>query len=307
MSKRMIFYHDDADGRCAAAIARKHAKDMGWQRSYAPFQYGDLINWQIFENFKPGDSVWILDFSFNTFDMNKIIDIVGVDNVTWIDHHEKAEDLYEQYKYLWGKRETHSAACLLTWTFCYPLLAFPRAVQFIGDRDTWTFEFGTDTKYFYETFLQGETDPWREVWDNWLNPGYNCIVEIGNGKIMYSARMKWLKDMAKRLGRENERFVPGVATLTVNFPGSGDMGHIIQDMGYLIAHCYEDKPNSDGKVVRLHHLYSDTIDVGEIAKALGGGGHKGAAGWEEEIFWTENFTPPNNIWPGKIFKKPPTE
>lgn len=302
-SKRMIFYHDDADGRCAAAIARGHAKLTGWERAYAPFQYGDLINWQIFENFKAGDTVWILDFSFKAKEMEKLCDIVGSENITWIDHHIKSQDLYDQFKHLKGVRLTGEAACILTWRYCFGENSIPKPVLHIGDRDIWRFAFGDDTKYFYEKYLQEETEPWREVWDGWLDPGYNFKTELVYGKIIYHARMKWLKDMARRLGREHQEFIDGVMTLTVNFPGSGDMGQIIQDMGYLIAHCYEDKPNSEGRVVRLHHLYSDTIDVGEIARAYGGGGHKEAAGWDEEIMlglerwsakhrWTENFTPP---------------
>jgi len=282
--KRVIFYHNDADGRCAAAIAWRHAKEHGWKTAFAPFEDGDPMDWQIFEHFKTDvDTLWILDFAFEPEVMAKIREIAG-SNLVWIDHHVENRDLFERFKDVEGIRKDDVAACILTWNYCYGNIDdIPSAVIYIGDRDVWVFDGGDITRFFYEAFLQENTEPWQGCWDRWLNKKYDLSLELAKGRVIYRARMKWLQDMAKRLGRENDEIVSGVATLTVNFPGSGDMGHIIQDLGFEIAHCYEDKPNRDGKVVRLHHVYSGTVDVGAIAKERGGGGRKAAAGWEESI------------------------
>jgi len=282
--KRVIFYHDDADGRCAAAIARRHAKEHGWKVAFGALNYGDDVEWQAFEEFKRDvDSLWILDFAFSADVMAKLVEIAG-SKLVWIDHHVKNKDLFERFKGVEGVRKDDVAACILTWKYCYGNIDdIPSAVIYIGDRDVWAFNGGGITRFFYEAFLQEDTHPWLECWDRWLSKKCDLGLDLAKGRVIYRARMKWLKNMAERLGRENDEIVSGVATLTVNFPGSGDMGHIIQDMGYEIAHCYEEKPNQQGELMRMHTLYSETVDVGAIAKARGGGGHKAAAGWTEMI------------------------
>ena len=49
-------------------------------------------------------------------------------------------------------------------------------------------------------------------------------------------------------------------------------------MGYDVGYCYVDKV-SEGQLMTYVTLYSETVDVSQIAQKFGGGGHAGAAGF----------------------------
>ncbi len=289
--KRVIIYHDDADGRCAATIAGSDAQRDACNVECHPMHYHYPVPWGIFESFRRDvDELWIVDFSFPPDVMAKLFDEAGL-YVTWIDHHKTAIDgMGKRFAHVAGVRNVEKAACLLTWEHCFPKQEPPLAVQFIADRDIWAFSLGDATKHFYESFMTMETHPGSPAWDGWLSTEASVNSSVAQmlleGEKLYKARMKFLETMAESLGRpdELEHDPYGATILAVNFPGSGDMGQIIGDMGYDMAHCYVDQ-EQDGKMVRVHSLYTDDseIDVGAIAKAYGGGGHKGAAGWTEVL------------------------
>lgn len=83
--KRVIFYHDDADGRCAAAIAARFARPV-METVYVPRRHPQGPDFPAgAEN--PGE-VWVLDYSFEEADMRRLIEMAPVDRFFWIDHHE---------------------------------------------------------------------------------------------------------------------------------------------------------------------------------------------------------------------------
>lgn len=284
--KRIIMYHDDADGRCAAAIVARayDPAEEPPEHRFFPMQYGDPIPWEMLDGFeKDEDEFWLLNFSLPIPEMTLIQGEVGR-FIVWIDHHVTAIETLTHFERLPGTRDPKTAACLLTWKFCHPKCLIPPAVRYIADRDMWQFEYGDATRYFYEIYKLESTQPSDPVWDKWLSEADINSV-LAEGKKMYEPRIRALKEIALRAGFEMETF-PGTGqahkTLHINYPGSGDLGQVIKDMGYEIAHCYVEQVR-DGRLVRVHSLYSDVADVGAMAKEKGGGGHRGAAGWVEEI------------------------
>lgn len=294
--KRVIIYHDDADGRCAAAIAGRAAPlgmfgGGGGDRQrvephYIPMQYGDDTPWFIFAEeaeWAPGeDELWIVDFSFAADVMAKLRDLCGA-NFVWIDHHETAIEALGAFRYTTGARSKDTAACMLTWRFVHTAPP-PKPVVLIADRDVWRFEHGDATRWFYEYYLTQVDDksPGAEVWDRWLYGGADMAHYLTVGRRLYKARLRGLEAAANRLGRP-ERIAGTEATmLTLNYPGSGDLGQVVKDLGFDVAHCYVEE-HKGGRLVRTHSLYSDTVDVGALAAERGGGGHRGAAGWVEEV------------------------
>jgi nanoRNase/pAp phosphatase (c-di-AMP/oligoRNAs hydrolase) len=57
------------------------------------------------------------------------------------------------------------------------------------------------------------------------------------------------------------------------------MGEYIRHAGYEMAYCYIDVARK-GRLQTVVTLYSDVVDVSEIARKHGGGGHRGAAGFQ---------------------------
>jgi len=288
---RIIIYHDDADGRCAAAIAGRHIRDSRPEKvSYYPIWHGDPVPWEAFDGFGiDEDELWILDFSFDPDTMEKMKVLVG-EKFIWIDHHftelQKLQDLSFSPK---GLRDIGYAGCYLTWIFCHGSeSSMPLAVQYIADRDIWKFRLGDNTRYFYEAYLAEEDrQPYASVWDQWLyQRPKNVVRELATGRGLHQHRIRGLAAWAKRLGRETRVFGTDLSCLKMNYPGSGDMGQVVRDLGYDICWCYVEEIKGGNKV-RTHSIYSKVFDCGTYAKMRGkpkrGGGHKGAAGWTEVL------------------------
>lgn len=286
--KRIIIYHDDGDGRCAAAIAALHARRLYKKEAdivFVPADYGEAFDWALLDNFVKGeDQVWILDFSYPADVMGRIAAAVFDEprrkNFVWIDHHVTAIERLAELHHLPGIRKTTDAACLLTWFWCGLSPEVPEAVRLIADRDMWTFAYGDRTRHFYELFKLKDTRPWTGVWGEWLEGKPGIEKQIGYGEILYMARLRGLEEAIARFGHEEPLHGTQAKILLINYPGSGELGELGQKRGYDIVHAYVDEVR-DGKLVTVHSLYSATHDVGAMAKARGGGGHKGAAGWVE--------------------------
>jgi nanoRNase/pAp phosphatase (c-di-AMP/oligoRNAs hydrolase) len=57
------------------------------------------------------------------------------------------------------------------------------------------------------------------------------------------------------------------------------MGEQIRRAGYQIGYCYTEVMRA-GRLQTIVTLYSNQVDVSEIARKYGGGGHRGAAGFQ---------------------------
>lgn len=288
MKKRVIIYHDDADGRCAAAIAGRHGHDNRYEVEYMKAEHGAGPQWDKLMMLRRNkDEIWVVDFSFEENDMLALVLIVGKSYLYWFDHHKTAIEKLRNMVTVPGLRNLEWAACMLVWIWCSPGLVPPPAVKYIADRDLWRFKYGDTTKDFYEMYLQAESHPCGQVWDLYFTmPEEQYRKYIAHGRILRTARIQQLKSFALSLGQqvafilgENQYTAKG---LKVNYPGSGDMGQVIKDLGYDVAWCYVEKM-IEGRLVRDNSLYSDTFDVSAIATARGGGGHAGAAGYVEVL------------------------
>ena len=154
------FYHNDADGRCSAAILDKFFEGF----ELIEIDYGRPFSPDIIET---DERLAILDFSFSPDMMAKILG--KTKDITWIDHHKTAM----KYNYgvkLSGVRDIDKAACVLTWEWCANKRELPMAVKLIGDYDTWK-------------FLYPETEK-RTIFD-WLVAG-TCSSERPRTKPLYS-------------------------------------------------------------------------------------------------------------------------
>ena len=130
------FYHNDADGRCAAAIVNQVYKSRGGYQSFVEMDYKDDVDIsQIVKN----EEIIIVDFSFKPIVMNEILQ--KTTRIIWIDHHETAFEYEEQYgRQLAGSRQNKYSGCELTWKYYYPRQNMPSCVELIGDRDKWSWK-----------------------------------------------------------------------------------------------------------------------------------------------------------------------
>jgi oligoribonuclease NrnB/cAMP/cGMP phosphodiesterase (DHH superfamily) len=265
----LCLHHNDADGRASGAIIRRA---LGKEVELYEMDYGDSLPLELVV---VADHIMIVDFSLPKQEMEKL---AAYHQFTWIDHHKSAINEMDGTADSWaGLRDTSEAACVLTWRYFFPDQAVPKAITLIGDRDIWRWA-EKDTGAFNEGLYQNFTRPNNDkLWGPLLDDDPEVIAElIGSGSRIREAR---LREIRRATARYSFTVIfEGYRTLVINLRGSGDLGAQIRSMGYEMGYCYVDKV-SEGQLMTYVTLYSDQIDVSQIAQKFGGGGHAGAAGF----------------------------
>lgn len=266
IDQKIIFHHNDADGRCAAFIAALAESKDGLVPEYFEMDYKDPVPYdQIHENAK----IIIVDFSFKP-DVMKEIEKQSK-NIIWIDHHKTAEAYGYKYDGLRDFSSPGHSGCELAWKYYFKDKPMPEAVRLIGDYDTFRLSEGEKSKEYYEgvKIVVGNTTN-KEKWNKLIETPVDEVVKLGKIGILY--RNDLMESVAKGYGWETT--IGGHKAFAMNTPkiGSGAFGKRFETYPICIAFI---KSKNEYSV----SLYSKSVDVGEICKKLGGGGHKGAAGF----------------------------
>jgi oligoribonuclease NrnB/cAMP/cGMP phosphodiesterase (DHH superfamily) len=219
------------------------------------------------------DTVVIVDFSFKPDVMAKVQTATDIGTI-WIDHHATAKD----YGYLCaGLRDFTNkgpSGCELAWKFFFPNDVVPQAVNLIGDYDSWRLQITPGCFRLYEGLKMEDQSPQSRLWHRLLDDtDTDAVEEIAeHGKACIAYRDNYCGDMVKSYGYETE--IDGVRAFACNIFRFGSQSFGTKFTEYQICLAYI----HDGKKFTVS-LYSETVDVSAIAKAHGGGGHKGAAGF----------------------------
>ena len=282
------FYHNDPDGKCAAYwVGRAHPLPP---HDFIPIGYHDAFP---LETIAPNEQVYIVDFSIPPEEMTQLLQTTP--NVTWIDHHKTAMEKYSNYpRPIRGVRLDGIAACMLTYCYLnhmtdrgkgdivpFDILMTKKAPMFtklIADWDVWKFEYGDDTRYFQTAFKSLDFTPGSKEWDFMtFYPGKQVKSLIKEGRTMMRYRDQWAKSYCDARGFATTFEGHRCYALNLGLCNSDYFKSVSQEeCDMLISFSY------DG--IHWHYsLYSQTVDVSEIAKKYGGGGHRGAAGftWNE--------------------------
>ena len=222
------------------------------------------------------------------------------DRLIWIDHHKSSIDTHPSW--LDGYRIDGVAACRLAWQWftCDEIKVLlptkenfvtrnvyePMPVMWAGEYDVWDKRDSEAERFQFG--LRGE----REVdFLSLLNPGpnhtpyINRLLNSGTTVQTYQRKVD-----AIAAGRSFVTQAYGLNFLVIN-----------SAFGNSLAFASKDKPETghdalmlfywDGRdyVVSMYHAAHNTgIDLSEIAKAHGGGGHRGACGFRTK---TPSFLP----------------
>ena len=289
------YHHDDMDGYCAGFWVRR---DVGinpdadgkihWKTQEINYNQKFPI-----EEIMPGEQVWILDFSIEPSEMEALLKITP--NVTWIDHHKTAIEKYLDFPHeIRGVRKDGEAGCVLTFKYIHWWTAkgegpidlnrhvlddpVPEFTALIGDRDIWAFKYGDRTKHFY---LGCQLYDWANLdssfWDMMINPeSVEGLVNEGKASERYRDNFarRYLKSFSFEVKFE------GYNCLAMNMGLCSSEYFLDNDEKYDILMPFV----FDGTKWTVSLYSTKGIDVSEIAKKYGGGGHKGAAGFVTKKF-----------------------
>ncbi|MEV4934386.1 DHHA1 domain-containing protein [Sphingobium sp. LSP13-1-1.1] len=288
----IVIYHSPCDDGFGAAWAA--SKRWGDEPQYLPTNYGipapDVSRL----------NVLIVDFSYKRAELDVMAQTAA--SIVILDHHKTALAELEAFRFIESSPGAVSAddidgtlrdcaeldrppviavfdmersGARMTWDFCHPDTPAPRLIELIEDRDLWRFSI-PETRAF-SLLLRAHPDDfqaWNEIAD-----------QVQNSFGLMQFRAKGIEQFYdRRIDRmlKGKRWtsIGGYTVPTVNCPSdfSSDVGHALLKLHpeAPFAACY-----CDGNDRRGYSLRSDDerVDVSEIARKLGGGGHRNAAGF----------------------------
>lgn len=268
MKKPLCIYHGNcADGFGAAWVFKNYG-----DREYE-FYPG------VYQQPPPdcaGRDVYLVDFSYKRPVVEDIIKVAT--RVVLIDHHKSAiEDLTPLIES--GQIEAlvdinHSGA-VLAWQWFHGTFAPPpKLLQHIEDRDLWRFALPCTREIQAAVFSYPyDFDVWTKLADSFDEFGHSNLATEGA-----AIERKHFKDINELLGVVQRRMVIGGHNVPVaNLPYTmvSDAAHEMAK-GEPFAACYWD--TQKGRVFGLRSS-DEGVDVSEVAKLYGGGGHRNASGF----------------------------
>ncbi len=259
----LCYYHDDLDGRCAAAIV---LRAEGGGRFVAADYRKPIPLLPV----ATGETVVVVDYLPAPESMESLRR--HADRLIWIDHHASSL-ANDEYGGLEGRREDGRAACELTWEFFYPQQPVPRAVSLTADRDVWTWRYGEETASFYEGMRLLPHHPEAPVWRKLLANNRSTMETIlRDGRVCRRYQLAVATEFIEKYGFETTLDGYRCYAANLNLFGSEVFGERFDRYAICVCFVY------DGNRYNVT-LYSKHADVLPIAERYGGGGHRQAAGF----------------------------
>jgi oligoribonuclease NrnB/cAMP/cGMP phosphodiesterase (DHH superfamily) len=259
-SVNCVIYHADCTDGFGAAYAAW--KLFGNRAEYHPCKHGTEP-----PNVR-GKTVAILDFSFNNETTKAMIESAA--DLIVIDHHKSA--MVELHDISNTQFDMTKSGAILSWEFFHPGKEAPKFIQYIQDRDLWKWELPY-SKEFSAAFdmVPFEFEEFEKFEDDSV---FDDAVKRGSYILAYS------KTVVKKVcDKASSRKMDGKSVMVVN------SSHWISEIGAKLS------PDCDFAMIWYYdHIdrfvkvslrsFHDAIDVCEIAKRYGGGGHRKAAGFQ---------------------------
>ncbi len=281
--KTLVIYHKaDWDGIFSREICRKH---FGDNAEYLGWDYGDPV-----PAVEPDRDVVMVDISVDG--------LMAHPRLTWIDHHKSAIAKFSAA--IPGDRIDGVAACRLAWQYYFgptPLptkqdyidrnVSEPYAVQLAGEYDIWDkrnpdadlFQHGLRSQELGENMWALLLVPQEPEVNGQRDAGsvtVETLLEAGKA-IEYSsaqANASLMADVSFELNWEGMRF------LAINKPRGNSRtftaGVKPEHDALLTFYWLRNK----WRVSLYHAPHNTAVDLSTIAVKFGGGGHRGACGFE---------------------------
>ncbi len=173
----------------------------------------------------------------------------------------------------------------LAWDFFFPSKERPRLIDHVEDRDLWRFNLPGSADLHVAVMSYPLDFSW---WDAWADKDVRGLDGLRAEGMAINRKLK--QDIAHILGVATRRMViGGVEVPVANLPymmaseAAGDMAETAP-----FAATYYD--SAKARHFSLRSRGETGMDVSEIAKRYGGGGHRNAAGFQMPIGWEGDNT-----------------
>jgi len=275
------FYHSaDLDGICSAAIVNLYHPEC----ELFPINYGNTFYW---DSIKQGETVYMVDFSLQPFgDMLRLNDMC---DLIWIDHHKSAIEEREasgiSFK---GVQQSGMGACALVNDYFARKasensdITISRPVMLLAAYDVWDHKDSRTVPFQYGIRMEDcSKNPRHPKWEELIGGSEGSYFDdiVARGETI----MKYV---------ENDNRVKASALCFDHvLPWGPGLKCLAANAGPCNSQLFESRWNptkyeammlfSWRKYRWAITLFTDRsdIDVSEPAKWFGGGGHRGAAGF----------------------------
>lgn len=274
--KSLVLYHGHCrDGQVAAWCAKRHYGD---EAIYVPCFYGTTPQEAYTGKYK---DIVIVDFCFSRETLTWMAE--NCERLTVLDHHVTARDMLtnwpDQPKNVKTVFNMEASGAYLSWFhFAEPEDSCPWVVSYTQDHDLWQFK------------LSGSRAirAWMHLFplDDLAVPGViEHLLDTAFGEALNTgdALINATKIRTKRVADTSIHIDIGYNARIAN--SSTDISEAGQAILEAFPECevsityYDDLPS--GKTRYSLRSRKGGVDVSKIAKALGGGGHPNAAGFED--------------------------
>lgn len=271
MNRPLVIYHSNcADGFSAAWCF--------WKK------YGDGADYHpgVYQQSPPdcsGRDVFLVDFSYKRPIVAAMLE--EANTVTLIDHHKTAIDDLRPLKEAVGDANSRfgwfcdleRSGAVLAWDYLFPDEPRPLLLGHIQDRDLWRFKLPGTREIQANVFSFEYT---FENWDRLMGANQAELLQMTvAGAAIERKHHKDIAELVKVCQRAMLIGGYSVPVASLPYTLTSDAGHLMAQ-GQPFAACYWD--TAETRVFSLRST-DDGMDVSEIAKAYGGGGHKHAAGF----------------------------
>lgn len=258
MSKLCIYHGNCADGFTGAWAVRRALGDIEFHAGVYMAPPPDCA----------GRDVVLVDFSYKRPVMEQIVDQAR--SVLVLDHHKTAAADLDGLSGAEVVFDMERAGSRIAWDYYFPNEAPPPVLLHVEDRDLWRFSLPKTREIQANVFSY----PYEfDVWDRLMAADPAVLAVEGE-----AIERKHFKDVAElvkvcqRVLRIGGQVVPAAS---LPYTLTSDAGHMMAQ-GQPFAACYWDTPR--GRVFSLRST-DDGMDVSEVAKQYGGGGHRNASGF----------------------------
>lgn len=284
-SKTYVFYHSkDYDGIASGEVCRYFLNKQGIEPIMIGFDYGETLTATPNAN----DTVYLVDLSAK--------ELMDHPNLIWIDHHISAIMEYGQRLPL-GYRIDGVAACRLCWQWFTENKNLPSKYHYVerhvmepylltllGEYDIWD-KHDSNAEYLQLGLKKAEKDfdfqKFFRDYDENRNNNFDRILELcGDGRTIQ--QYLEARDAELMQTMAFDRSFEGLRVKCYNGRGNSITFKIFDENDDVDCYCMFYFNGNRYKYSLYHHPKHTDYDLSMIAKKYGGGGHKGACGFETE-------------------------
>ena len=263
-TRPLVIYHGNcADGFSAAwGFWRKYGTDADYVAGVYQQDPPDVT----------GRDVYLVDFSYKRSVVEQMLK--AANSVCLIDHHKTAIDDLAGLEGLRQYTDLNRSGATLAWDYLFPDEDRPLLLGHVEDRDLWRFKL-PGTREIQAFVFSHEYS--FELWDKLMSADQVELLKMTAAGA--AIERKHHKDVAELVAVCKRRMVIGgydVPVASLPYTLVSDAAHLMAQ-GEPFAACYWDTP--DGRVFGLRAA-DEGVDVSEVAKQYGGGGHAKAAGFK---------------------------